>query len=96
MGGFFVVHLIGTHLYSSTIFSILVMNMKKNIILFTGRDTYGIEQDVQRWIRTFTEKYSDMNIEHIYLDTLKNNESIYRQNILSSGLFADKRLFIIS
>lgn len=72
------------------------MNMKKNIILFTGRDTYGIEWDIQRWIWAFATKHSDMNIEHIYLDTLKNNESTYRQNILSGGLFSEKRLFVIS
>jgi DNA polymerase III delta subunit len=70
--------------------------MKKNIILLTGTDTYGIEQEVKRWIRLFGEKHSDLNIEHIYLNTIKDNGSTVAQNILSGGLFAEKRLFIVS
>lgn len=70
--------------------------MKKNIILLTGTDTYGIEQEVKRWIRLFGEKHSDLNIEHIYLNTIKDNGSTIAQNILSGGLFSQKRLFIVS
>lgn len=70
--------------------------MKKNIILLTGNDAYGIEQEVRRWVHVFSEKYNDLNIEHISLNSLKENAQNIRQNILSLWLFAEKRLFIIS
>jgi len=70
--------------------------MKKNIILLTGTDTYGIEQEVKKWIRVFSERHSDINIDHIYLNSLKENASMISQNMLSGGLFAEKRLFVIS
>ena len=70
--------------------------MKKNIILLTGSDTYGIEQEVKKWIRVFSERHSDINIDHIQLNTIRENSSIIQQNMLSGGLFAEKRLFVIS
>lgn len=70
--------------------------MKKNIILLTGSDTYGIEQEVKKWIRVFSERHSDINIDRIALNSIKENGSIIQQNILSGGLFAEKRLFVIS
>lgn len=70
--------------------------MKKNIILLTGTDTYGIEQEVKKWIRLFWERHSEANIDHIYLNSLKENSSMIRQNMLSGWLFAEKRLFVIS
>lgn len=57
--------------------------MKKNIILLTGNDAYGIEQEVRRWVHVFSEKYNDLNIEHISLNSLKENAQNIRQNILS-------------
>lgn len=70
--------------------------MKKNIILLTGTDTYGIEQEVRRWTRAFAERQSEINIEHIKLDSIKEHGRTIEQNILSGGLFTEKRLFIIS
>ena len=72
------------------------MEKKKNIILLTGSDTYGIEQEVKKWVRLFGERHSDINIDHIYLNSLKDNKAMIAQNMLSGGLFAEKRLFIIS
>ena len=57
--------------------------MKKNIILLTGSDTYGIEKEVQKWNRVFIERHSEMNIERVHLDTLKADASSIRQNMLS-------------
>lgn len=70
--------------------------MKKNIVLFSGRDAYGIEKEYKKWIQTFREKYSEMNIEYISLDTIREWGNMIRQNILSGGIFAEKRLFVIS
>lgn len=70
--------------------------MKKNIILLTGSDTYGIEQEVKKWIRVFSERHSDINIDRIALNSIKENASTIQQNMLSGGLFAEKRLFVIS
>lgn len=70
--------------------------MKKNIILLTGSDTYSIEKEVAKWTRTFSERHSDINIERVYLDSLKSDASSIRQNMLSGWLFVEKRLFVIS
>ena len=69
--------------------------MKKNIVLISGRDTYGVEQEVKKWITLFRERQSDINIDRISLETLRDGGQI-RQNMLSGGLFAEKRLFVIS
>jgi DNA polymerase III delta subunit len=69
--------------------------MKKNIVLISGRDTYGVEQEVRKWITLFRERQSDINIDRISLETLRDGGQI-RQNMLSGGLFAEKRLFVIS
>lgn len=70
--------------------------MKKNIILITGNDTYGIDQEVKRWVKAFSDRHSEFNIDHIYLNSVKEHGAMIRQNILSGGLFVEKRLFIIS
>lgn len=70
--------------------------MKKNIVLLSGRDTYGIVEERKKWIQAFKERHSEMNIEHVNLSDIKNSWKTIEQNILSSGLFAEKRLFIIS
>lgn len=69
--------------------------MKKNIVLISGRDTYRVEQEVKKWITLFRERQSDINIDRISLETLRDGGQI-RQNMLSGGLFAEKRLFVIS
>jgi DNA polymerase III delta subunit len=69
--------------------------MKKNIVLISGRDTYGVEQEVRKWVTLFRERQSDINIDRISLETLRDGGQI-RQNMLSGGLFAEKRLFVIS
>ncbi len=70
--------------------------MKKNIVLLSGRDTYGIAEERKKWIQAFKERHSEMNIEHVSLSDIKNSWKNIEQNMLSSGLFADKRLFVIS
>ncbi len=70
--------------------------MKKNIILLSGGDTYSIEQEVIRWIKVFSEKYSEMNIERINLNQIKENAGSIKQKLLSGWLFAQKQLFILS
>jgi hypothetical protein len=57
--------------------------MKKNIILLSGGDTYSIEQEVIRWIKVFSEKYSEMNIERINLNQIKENAGSIKQKLLS-------------
>jgi DNA polymerase III delta subunit len=71
------------------------MDKKKNIVLISGRDSYGVEQEVKKWITLFRERQSDINIDRISLETLRDGGQI-RQHMLSGGLFADKRLFVIS
>lgn len=67
----------------------------KNIIYITGNDSYGVEQEVQRWIAVFQGKYGDINIDHIRLED-RTSFPVIRDNLATSGLFTDKRLFLFS
>lgn len=69
--------------------------MQKNIIYITGTDSYGIELEVKRWIRVFTEKYSDINIDRVRLEE-RNAFALVRDNLTMTGLFSTKRLFLFS
>ena len=69
--------------------------MYKNIIYIHGNDSYGIESEVARWIRVFTEKYGIINIERYRLED-KNAFPLIRDALFTTGLFAEKRLFIFS
>lgn len=69
--------------------------MQKNLIHITGNDSYGIELEVKRWAQVFESKYSDLNIERIRLENRADFPTI-RDNLTTTGLFADKRLFIFS
>lgn len=69
--------------------------MKKNLIYITGNDSYGVELEVLRWIRVFEEKYGELNIERIRLEN-RGDFPLVRDNLTTTGLFAEKRLFIFS
>ena len=48
--------------------------MKKNIVYITGNDSYGVDQEIKRWIDTFEMKYGEINIDRYDLsddDSLK-------------------------
>ena len=69
--------------------------MFKNIIYITGNDSYGIEQEVKRWLLAFSSKYGDVNIDRFRLEEIKNTQDIYDQ-LFTTGLFVEKRLFLFS
>ena len=69
--------------------------MFKNIIYIKGNDTYGIEQEVKRWLLAFSSKYGDVNIDKFRLEEIKNTQDIYDQ-LFTTGLFVEKRLFLFS
>ena len=69
--------------------------MFKNIIYITGNDSYGVEQEVKRWLFAFSSKYGDVNIDRVRLEEIKNTQDIYDQ-LFTQGLFAEKRLFLFS
>lgn len=69
--------------------------MRKNIIFFSGSDTYGIERAIARWKNAFESKYGSINIDRYHLENTDLYSQI-RDQLLMTGLFAEKRLFIFS
>jgi DNA polymerase III delta subunit len=67
----------------------------KNLIYITGNDSYGVELEVKRWIGVFQGKYGDINIERIRLEN-RADFAVIRDNLTTTGLFTDKRLFLFS
>jgi len=70
--------------------------MKKNIIYFWWRDTYAVENEIWRWIDAFTRRQSDINIDRVSLESLREKWGDIRHLFLSQWLFAEKRLFLIT
>ncbi len=69
--------------------------MYKNIIYIQGNDSYWVEWEIARWISVFTEKYGIINVERYRLED-KNTFPLIRDTLFTTGLFAEKRLFIFS
>lgn len=70
------------------------MSAMKNIIHITGNDSYGIELELRRWIGAFQSKYGNINIDRYDLGEITPRDSI-KDILVSYGLFAEKRLFIL-
>ena len=65
------------------------------IIFIHGNDSYRIERERQGFVQIFEKKYGKENIQHFSLsDTTQY--STYRNELLTLGLFQEKRLFIFS
>jgi hypothetical protein len=69
--------------------------MYKNIIHITGNDSYGISLEVSRWVRAFEGKYGSVNIDRYRLEDRGIFPSL-RDQLLTTGLFAEKRIFVFS
>ncbi|GAB0174991.1 MAG: DNA polymerase III subunit delta [Candidatus Altimarinota bacterium] len=70
------------------------MAIRKNIISISGRDRVGVRNELKRFMDAFKERQSDANIEIIRFEENINFHNL-EQMILSVGLFAEKRLFIL-
>jgi hypothetical protein len=68
--------------------------LKKNLIHITGNDSYGVELEVTRWLGHFRGKFGDINIDRYDLGD-KEGMRWVGDMILMSGLFVEKRLFIM-
>jgi hypothetical protein len=68
--------------------------LKKNLIYITGNDSYGIELEVTRWLGHFRNKFGDINIDRYDLGD-KDSMRWIGDMILMSGLFVEKRLFML-
>lgn len=71
------------------------MEKRKNIILISGIDTYGVHQEKNRWKKVFRDKYGTENMEEVRIEEVKDWSRI-EQDIQSMGLFAEKRLWCFS
>lgn len=71
------------------------MEKKKNIILLSGIDTYGVSLELLRWKKRFRESQDGLNIDTFRIEEVKNWSEVENE-IISVGLFADKRLFCFS
>lgn len=71
------------------------MEKKKNIISFSGLDHYGIRMEINRWKNRFRENQDGLNIDIFRIEEIKDWQQIEGE-MLTMGLFADKRLFCIS
>jgi DNA polymerase III delta subunit len=69
--------------------------MYKNIIHITGNDSYGISLEVSRWVGAFEGKYGSVNIDRYRLEERGTFPSL-RDQLLTTGLFAEKRIFVFS
>ncbi len=69
--------------------------MSSNIIYITWNNSYAISREIERWVKVFEMKHGKENIDRFTLDD-RSKFSMIRDNILSSGLFSSKRLFIFS
>lgn len=68
---------------------------KKNIIYITGRDTYGADLEKEMLMRAFRERHTGHNIDIVRIEEVKDWNTL-KQDALSMGLFAEKRLFSFS
>lgn len=64
-----------------------------NIFLFHGENTYALQEKLSLWKKEFRKKYDDYNLETIEANEL--NMASFIPNLLSTPLFADKRLIIL-
>lgn len=71
------------------------MEKRKNIILISGIDTYGVRQEKNRWKKVFRDKYGTENMEEVRIEEVKDWSRI-EQDIQSMWLFAEKRLWCFS
>ena len=64
----------------------------KNIFLFCGENTFGLQQEITRWHEEFEKKHGDLNIE-----VIQDEESADRitSSLEASPFLADKRLIIV-
>ncbi len=71
------------------------MDRKPNVIYLSGKDTYGILLEKKRLKDAFITKYGNTNIDTIRIEEVKDWRNL-EQDMITTGLFAEKRLFFIS
>jgi hypothetical protein len=48
------------------------MEKRKNIILISGIDSYGVRQEKNRWKKVFRDKYGTENMEDVRIEEVKD------------------------
>lgn len=71
------------------------MDRKPNVIYLSGKDSYGIFLEKKRLKDAFITKYGNTNIDVIRIEEVKDWRNL-EQDMLTTGLFAEKRLFFVS
>ena len=71
------------------------MDQKPNIIYLSGEDSYGIDIEKRRLKEAFLLKYGDTNIDVVRIEEVHDWRGL-EQDMLTTGLFVEKRLFLIS
>ncbi len=64
------------------------------IYLFTGNNSFALEEEVKKWKKVFLEKYGDFNLVHIK-DISAFDTHFLAENLLGSSLFWWKKFIII-
>ncbi len=64
------------------------------IYLFTGNNSFALEEEVKKWKKVFLEKYGDFNLVHIK-DISAFDTHFLAENLLGSSLFWLKKFIII-
>lgn len=64
------------------------------IYLFTGNNSFALEEEVKKWKKVFLEKFWDFNLVHIK-DILAFDTHFLAENLLGSSLFWGKKFIII-
>ncbi len=71
------------------------MPQKPNIFIFTGIDTYSLEESLARQVSLFGEKYGEHNISRVDASDATTNWKSLESEVLSRGFLAEKRLFVV-
>ncbi len=66
---------------------------KPNLVMMFGEDTLSLKEEIHRWIKAFSQKYGDINLE--ILDGLNCSVSDLQSLIMSSPFLGEKRLIIL-
>jgi DNA polymerase III delta subunit len=69
------------------------MTTRSNIICFTGRDTYAIRSETDRFIQAFRDRHDANSIDIYQIEEVRDWRKI-GQDMQTTGLFVEKRLFV--
>lgn len=67
--------------------------MKKNLFLFTGEETYLLQEQLNLWKKAFIEKHGDINLEALDAAQMPLNEVM--ASVTAMPFLGDKRLIFI-